>query len=111
MTQAMHHLHRRKRVYQKLEPVPHPDPRIRFLDKAIYVAGVLGPFFTIPQILKIWMGREALGVSLWSWIGYLALSVVWLIYGMAHKDKPIILMNGLNIVIQIFVILGIIVYQ
>jgi MtN3 and saliva related transmembrane protein len=110
MTQAMHHLHRRIRVYKKLEPIPHPNPHIRMLDKIIYLVGVVGPFITIPQILKIWSTQEALGVSLWSWVGYLILSIIWTIYGVVHKEKPIIVMNLLNVFMQFLVVLGIIIY-
>jgi len=48
MTEGLHHFHRRKRIYQKHEPYPHPDKWKRFMDHAIYCVGVFGPIMTIP---------------------------------------------------------------
>src|SRR5712692_11917036 len=36
---------------------------------------------TIPQVLTIWVGHRAAGVSMLSWAAYLASAVVWLWYG------------------------------
>ncbi|MBU0598275.1 hypothetical protein KKF61_04790 [Patescibacteria group bacterium] len=111
MVDAIHHAHIRKRIHKKHEQYPHPQPWKRFLDKIIYAAGIAGPIITIPQILVIWQKQDAEGVSLISWGGYLFLSVIWLIYGIAHKEKPIIVMYIANIIAQILVVLGIILYS
>jgi uncharacterized protein with PQ loop repeat len=46
---------------------------------------------TVPQILTIWVDRQAAGVSTLSWSAYLAVAVVWLWYGLRKRDANIYL--------------------
>jgi uncharacterized protein with PQ loop repeat len=46
---------------------------------------------TIPQVLTIWVGRQAAGVSVLSWSAYLASAVVWFWYGLSRRDRNIYL--------------------
>lgn len=80
------------------------------MDRSIYVVGVLGPAMTIPQLFKIWVEKNAAGVSLLSWSAYLLCAVFWLIYGLMHKEKPIIVTYTLWIVLEILIVVGIILY-
>ncbi|MBU2100353.1 hypothetical protein KKG83_01915 [Candidatus Micrarchaeota archaeon] len=110
MPLGLHHLEKRKRIYKKLEPYPHPDKWKRFLDKLIYFVGIFTPIITIPQLLDIWIGKNAVGVSLVSWTGYLIAVCFWFLYGLAHKEKPIIISYGLLVVMDFFVVVGILLY-
>ncbi len=109
-SKAMHHLHIRKRVHQKLEPYPHPDKWKNFLDKFIYFVGISGPIMTFPQLLKIWVEKDASGVSLISWSWYLMTAFVWLIYAIVYKEKPLIVTYVLWIIIEIFIVIGVAIY-
>ncbi|MBC8495945.1 hypothetical protein H8D36_07350 [archaeon] len=100
------HAHKRKREGD----FPHKDKTKRFLDRAVYVAGIVGPIMTIPQILKIWVERNAAGVSVYSWIAYAICSSFWLAYGIVHKEKPIIITYTLWIILDIFIIIGTFMY-
>ena len=44
---------------------------------------------TFPQVLTIWVGHEAAGVSAWSWGAYLLSSLLWFRYGLMKRDKNI----------------------
>src|SRR6476469_6389092 len=44
---------------------------------------------TVPQILTIWIHRQANGVSALSWSAYLTGAVVWLWYGLRKRDVNI----------------------
>lgn len=110
MREGFHHFHKRKRVYQKLEPYPHHDKLKRFIDKFIYIVAIFGMVMTIPQITKIWIEKNATGVSAISWGAYLVGASFWLIYGIAHKEKPIILTNSIWIFLELFVIIGTVMY-
>jgi uncharacterized protein with PQ loop repeat len=46
---------------------------------------------TIPQVLTIWLGHEAAGVSVASWSAYLLSAVLWFWYGIQKRDKNIYL--------------------
>ena len=111
MVEPLHHLDRRKRIHEKHEQYPHPHPWKRFLDKIIYAVGLAGPIITIPQIIMIWQEKNASGLSLITWSGYLLVAIIWLVYGIVHKEKPIIVMYIANIVVQVAVIAGIIIYR
>jgi len=107
MTGGFHNLHQRKRVHLKKEKYPHPNKFKRYLDIIAYIAAILGPLIAIPQLWKIWYSQNALGVSILTWSGYMVGGIFWLLYGVAHKEKPIIIMNLLWFVLSLIIILGI----
>lgn len=109
-SQGLHHFHKRKRIYVKHEPYPHPDKWKRVMDKLIYIVGIFGPIMTIPQLTIIWIEKNAGGVSLISWSSYLVIAVFWITYGIMHKEKPIIFANCLWILLEIFIIIGVLLY-
>jgi MtN3 and saliva related transmembrane protein len=97
MRNSLHHLRQRER------------PHTRF-DRAMFVVGALGPISTFPQIYTIFFHHNASGVSAISWIIYTLLSIVWLIYGLVHKEKVIIFSNILWILMNSLVAIGAIIY-
>ena len=100
------HINQRKRIHQKHQPFPHPDPRVRFLDNVVTVVSLVVPLTAIPQILKIWQTQDASGISIIMWSLWLILSFPMLAYGIVHKTKPFIVMYALWIIIEIGVILS-----
>lgn len=110
MIGPLHHLHIRKRMFQRLEDFPHPQRYKRFLDSLIYAAGIAGPVITIPQIVQIWSKQDASDLSLFSWGGFLFLSFIWLLYGIAHKEKPLIYTFVANIIVQSIIVIEILVF-
>ncbi len=80
------------------------------IDKIIYIVGVAGPLMTFPQLIKILVDKTSAGVSSLSWSAYFVLAIFWIIYGVVHKNKPIILTNVLWAVLDISVVIGAIVY-
>ena len=92
-TRGLHHFHKRKRIYEFGEQYPHPNKWKRFVDRVIYPVSIFGPIMTLPQIMQIWVNKNASGVSSVSWAAYLVTAIFWLVYGVIHKEKPIILTN------------------
>ena len=76
-SKAYHHLHQRKRIHQKHEDYPHPDRFKRWLDKLIYVFGMLMPLMTLPQVFEIYVNKNSIGVSLVSWAAYTICAIFW----------------------------------
>lgn len=103
---GLHHASMRKRN----KDYPHKDKWKRIMDRLIYVVGIVGPIMTIPQLLKIWVEQNASGVSVSSWIAYAICSFFWLIYGIMHKEKPIIITYALWIILDVFIIIGIFIH-
>jgi uncharacterized protein with PQ loop repeat len=65
---------------------------------------------TIPQVLTIWVGQQAAGVSILSWSAYLASAILWHWFGIQKQDKNIYLPCVGWIALDIAVIAGVIVY-
>jgi uncharacterized protein with PQ loop repeat len=108
---GLHHLSRRKRIHLKHEPYPSPDRIKRFFDYMIYIVVFGGIIMTIPQVLKIWIDKNAAGLSLVTWISYLLFSFVWFFYGVVHKERPIIIGNFFWILLDLLIVIGTILYQ
>ncbi len=82
------------------------------IDRLIEVVAVVGPFTTVPQIIEIWfVDKGAASVSVTTWSLFLLMAVVWLLYGIVHAARPIIISNALWIVAQGIVVLGAIRYD
>jgi len=108
---GIHHIHKRKRISQKLLPYPHKNKWIRFLDKFLLIIAVIGPLMAFPQVFKIYIEKNASGVSLLSWSLFTLLNIPWIIYGFVHKEKPIIIAYCLWFIINLIISIGIIVYS
>jgi len=46
---------------------------------------------TVPQVLTIWVGHQAAGVSVISWSAYLVSALLWFWYGLQKRDRNIYL--------------------
>ena len=101
MSFGLHHFH-------KIEK--NQDKEVGLIDRLVYVGGVLGPLLTLPQLTKIWIDKTASGVSAFSWSTYAIGSVFWILYGITHKEKPIIIINSVWIAIDIFIVAGVFFY-
>jgi uncharacterized protein with PQ loop repeat len=72
--------------------------------------GVISPLMTLPQVLEIWETKSATGTSPLTWGTYFFSSIIWLIYGIVHKEKPIIVSNSFYIIVVFFILAGIVIF-
>ena len=110
MAHAEHHIHQRKRIHQLYQKFPHPNPTLKFLDNICIMIAIIMPLTTFPQIYKTWVYKNAIGMSLLMWVFHAMLVIPMLLYGIAHKVKPLIILNILWVVVDIIVIIGIMLY-
>jgi uncharacterized protein with PQ loop repeat len=89
----------------------HDSKLRKFVDEAIYVFAILGPAASIPQVYNAIILKEIEGLSLFTWFSWNLISCFWLIYGILHKDKPIIISSTLWILTQSIVIIAILLYS
>lgn len=106
-----HHKHQRKRFHLQKQEYPHPNKKVHLLDKVCLVFSVLMPATTIPQIWRIFEYKEVEGLSLLMWALYTIGVIPFLIYGIVHKEKPLIILNVLWLIAQIIIIVGILIYR
>lgn len=98
-----------------MAPDPTPVSAFGLLSESTLrrVLGGLSIFtllMTVPQVLTIWIGRQAAGVSVWSWGAYLVSALLWFWFGLLKRDKNIYLPCIGWIVLNSAVIAGAIVY-
>lgn len=65
---------------------------------------------TVPQVLTIWVGHQAAGVSVISWSAYLLSAILWFGYGIQKRDKNIYLPCVGWVALDAAVIIGAVIY-
>ena len=96
---AIRHLHKKSALNYK-----------SIIEKLAYIAGILNPICTLPQLFQIWINKNTEGVSMFTWFSFFIISIIMTLYGFAHKEKPLILMYGFLVLINFFIVLGIFIY-
>ncbi|PIN74841.1 hypothetical protein COV17_04615 [Candidatus Woesearchaeota archaeon CG10_big_fil_rev_8_21_14_0_10_36_11] len=111
MNLVRHHIHKRKRVYQKLKEFPHPNKWIRFFDLVLLIVAIIAPIMSLPQLFKIYYYQSAAGISVLSFTLYTILNIPWIVYGFVHKDKPIIISSFLWFLSNALIVIGATMYD
>jgi uncharacterized protein with PQ loop repeat len=79
------------------------------LEKFLRILSVITMLMTVPQVLTVWVDREAGGVSLLSWGTYLFSACLWFVYGLRKRDKTIYLACIGWILLDAAIVIGVIV--
>jgi uncharacterized protein with PQ loop repeat len=82
----------------------------RVMSRVLGSMSIFTMLMTIPQVLTIWVGHQAAGVSLVSWSAYLVSALLWFWYGIQKRDKNIYLACVGWIVLDSAVIAGVLAY-
>ena len=98
------------RLTQGLEAFPAQGAGKRFLDYLMYGVGIFGPLALLPQILQLYRTQSAEGLSLLTWSLLTAINVLWGMYGLAHKDKPLFVAHAIFILFDLAIVTGILLY-
>lgn len=72
-------------------PAAHASRSETGLRRLLGGMSVFTMLMTIPQVLTIWVGHQAAGVSILSWSAYLVSAVLWFWFGLQQRDKNIYL--------------------
>ena len=80
------------------------------LRRLLGAMSVFTMLMTIPQVLTIWIGQEAAGVSIFTWSAYLVSAILWLWFGIKKSDKNIYLPCIGWILLDTAVIVGVVIY-
>lgn len=62
-----------------------------------YAAGFLTTIAFVPQALKIWQTKSAKDVSLHTFLAFTLGVALWLAYGIAKQEPPIIVWNAVTL--------------
>ncbi len=64
---------------------------IRYLG---YFAGSLTVFSFLPQVVRAWRTRRTTDLSLATFALLITASTLWMVYGVANRDWPVVITNG-----------------
>lgn len=109
-TLGLHHYHKRTRRRGADSSAAKQTMWVKYADKMVYAAGIFTPLMTLPQLYNIWVAKNASGVSPVSWTFYLLGAISWTAYGLIHKAKPIIFTNGAMVIVNFFIVVGILLF-
>jgi uncharacterized protein with PQ loop repeat len=91
-------------------PAAAASPADSALRRALGWMSVFTMLMTLPQVLTIWVGHQAAGVSVLSWSAYLLSAVLWFAYGLRKGDRNIYLPCVGWLALDAAVIVGALVY-
>lgn len=109
----LHHISKRKRASDKkkvLYKFPAEKKSVRVYDNFMLILATLAPFFTLPQIIEIFVKKTSEGVSLFSWAIWAILPIFWFVYGMIHRAKPLIWGSIIDMILCFTVVLEILIF-
>ena len=81
------------------------------LERVLRTLSVATMLMTVPQVLNIWIGGNAGGVSIVSWSAYLFSACLWLVYGLQKHDKTIYLACIGWILLDAAIVAGVLVHR
>ena len=85
--------------------------RSRF-EQIIVLVGLVSPIATIPQVIEVFAThrQHAAGQSLTTWSIYMAISILWVIYGLRRREMPLVIGNALGVIMYGLVAAGILIH-
>lgn len=81
------------------------------IERFALIAGIVQPLITLPQIIAIYGNKSAEDVSLLTWIGYLVFGIIFLVYGIVFRLKPIWVGQIIWVTMQSITVAGILLYS
>lgn len=77
----------------------------------VLAIAIIEPVMTLPQIYEIWIKQQAEGVSSTTWGLYIFAAIIWLMYGIQLRDRPLIISSFLWIITESAVLVGVLIYS
>jgi uncharacterized protein with PQ loop repeat len=66
---------------------------------------------TLPQIIKVYTIQNVAGLSFLTWLMYSIMDIPWIVYGIVHKEKPIVVAYVGWLLVNSIVAIGILIYS
>lgn len=88
------------------EGIRAQKPANRF-DRMMILVGSLGPLSLMPQVFIVWRGGDVSGVSLSSWSLLTIVSLMWILYGIRHRSKALVISNLLATIFNLLIVVGV----
>lgn len=96
------------KIHHKVHPITKSHGTFaHMLDKSMLAIGLIAPIMTVPQLVDVVVHHSVHGVSITTWGAYAIVSSLWALYGVIHKDKPILITNILLFLFDTTIVLGV----
>ncbi len=102
--------HQQKQTKKLKTLVVKKQANVQLVDRLTYLVAAIEPIVTLPQVYLIFRDKTADGIAISSWIGYQLFTLVWLWYGIVHKEKVIIFYQLAWFILQTAIIIGAVMY-
>jgi len=89
----------------------HGNIFVKIFHGIVMAVAMTSPLITLPQLLSIYVTRNASGVSPITWSAYIFTSIIWLSYGVMHRERVIIINGVLGVILGATIFLGILIYN
>lgn len=87
------------------EDSPRRAKTVKVVNAMAYVVGVGGNIAVVPQIIRAWQS-DAPGLAVTTWLLFVAIGLIWLVYAILHKQKPLIVAQVVGISCNLLVVGG-----
>lgn len=77
------------------------------IDRITLLIGLSMPIITVPQLLAVWQADTLEGVSLITWVFYTLQGIIFAVFGIKHKEKPLIYTYIPLSLIELGIVIGI----
>ena len=68
------------------------------------IAGTLTTVAFLPQVLKIWKSRSVADISLGMYLVFSTGVLLWVVYGFSIGSLPVVLANGITLVLSLVIV-------
>lgn len=82
----------------------------RFIDRAMMLIATIQPITAIPQAVDIYANRSAGNVSLTTWLSFTMIGIVFTLYAVSHRIKPLIINQIIWFIVDGAIVIGILLY-
>lgn len=80
------------------------------IDRAMMVVAIIHPLTALPQAFEIYANQSAENVSLVTWLSFMAIGVVFTLYAIIHRLKPMLFNQIIWFIVDGLVVTGILLY-
>lgn len=112
MSLGVRHVARRQKKVRRAKGFPTRASVLKdALDILIYPVAIVGPLALLPQVIKLYTVQDASGFALSTWLILGLFNLVWLYYGVVHKERPIVATNIMLAFLNFSIVFGILLFR
>ena len=81
------------------------------LDRATLIIGICMPLVTLPQLYDVFHSNNLQGVSLVTWSFYTVQAGLFAVFGIKHKEKPLVITYIPLFFIELGIVVGLVAHK